>query len=68
MNIGNKIRQLRKQANITQQSLSDNLCIAVRTLQCYEQGVRSPSLEMLVKIADIFSITTDELLGRNMKK
>ncbi|MBQ4088733.1 MAG: helix-turn-helix transcriptional regulator [Clostridia bacterium] len=68
MNIGATLKELRKQANITQQSLSEKLCIAVRTLQCYEQGVREPSLEMLIKIADTLNVSTDQLLGRNIQE
>ena len=68
MNIGTKLKILRKQSNITQQTLSDKLFISLRTLQYYEQGVRSPNLETLVKIADILNVTTDELLGRNENK
>ena len=50
---------------MTQQALADEIGVALRTYQCYEQGVREPSFLLLVKIADCLDITTDYLLGRN---
>lgn len=56
------MRMLRK---LTQQRFADMLNIALNTYQKYEQGVRCPSLDMLIKIADILEVPTDYLLGRD---
>lgn len=59
-----RLRTVRMQRNITQQSIADTVGIALRTYQCYEQGTREPSLSTLVKIADALTISTDYLLCR----
>lgn len=68
MILGKQLRYYRIVRKMTQPELAEKLGIALRTLQCYEQGVREPRLEIIVKIADILDITTDELLGRNIEK
>lgn len=49
---------------ITQQ-MADSLSMGLRSYRNYESGDRSPSLDILVKIADILSVPTDYLLGRD---
>ncbi|MCI8678089.1 MAG: helix-turn-helix transcriptional regulator [Lawsonibacter sp.] len=61
-----QLRAVRMARKITQQKLSDTLGIALRTYQGYEQGEREPSLETLVKIADILNVPTDYLLCRDL--
>lgn len=61
------LRYARMQRKMTQQSLADAVHLALRSYQCYEQGTREPSLEMLVKLADTLQVSTDYLLGRNME-
>lgn len=50
---------------LTQQRLADDVGLALRSYQCYEQGVREPSLEMLVHLADVLEVTADYLLCRD---
>ena len=47
---GKRLREVRMERKLTQQKLADAVGIALRTYQCYEQGVREPSLDMLVKL------------------
>ena len=63
---GKKLREVRMARNMTQQSLSDEVGLALRSYQCYEQGVREPSLDMLVKLADALKVPTDYLLERDL--
>lgn len=63
---GKKLREVRMLRNITQKKLSDKVGLALRSYQCYEQGVREPSLDMLVKLADELQVPTDYLLERDM--
>ncbi|WP_052078763.1 helix-turn-helix domain-containing protein [Spirochaeta lutea] len=60
------LRNLRKKKGLTQRELGDVLGIGQTTVANYEQGARFPDSEMLVKIADYFSVSLDYLLGRNM--
>ena len=48
-----------------QQTLADAVNIALRTYQHYEKGDREPSLAMLVALADVLEVSTDDLLGRS---
>ncbi len=60
-----RLRQMRMNRNLTQQNMADNINVALRTYQCYETGTRNPSLDLLVQIADILTVPTDYLLGRD---
>lgn len=61
-----KLRETRLKRKLTQQKLADTVGIALRSYQCYEQGVREPSLDMLVKLADALNVPTDYLLCRDL--
>lgn len=63
MKLGEKIRQLRIGANLTQDDLALKLDIKKPTLSHYETGRTEPNAEVLVKIANFFGITVDELLN-----
>lgn len=61
-----KLRETRMKRKMTQQKLADSVGLALRSYQCYEQGVREPSLDMLVKLADALEVPTDYLLCRDL--
>ncbi len=67
-NIGEVLKKLRKNAHMTQQELADALWISKSTVSCYEQDTRFPSSEMLIKIANVFHVSVDYLLGREEKQ
>lgn len=60
-----RLHDARKSHSLTQQKMADRLSITLNAYQKYEQGERSPSLDTLVKIADILDISIDYLLGRD---
>ncbi|EOS47166.1 hypothetical protein C810_01482 [Lachnospiraceae bacterium A2] len=60
-----RLREVRMQKGLTQQKMADYLNIGLRSYQKYEQGERSPSLDCLVSIADIFDVSLDYLLCRD---
>ena len=62
---GRRLRSARIARKITQQQISEMTNIALRTYQCYEQGTRYPSYELLVMYADILNVPIDWLLGRD---
>lgn len=62
MNFGEKLRNLRTGQNLTQQQLADRIGVAKSVVSYYESGDRYPSYDVLVRIARIFSTTTDYLL------
>ena len=60
-----QLRAVRMRRHYTQQALADAVGVALRSYQCYEQGNREPSLELLVKLADVLEVPTDYLLCRD---
>lgn len=62
--IGERLTHLRKQNKMTQEQIAKRLGIHRGTYSNYEANKRDPDYEMLQKIADVFGVTTDYLLGR----
>lgn len=62
---GKRLRAQRMKKSYTQQQMADMLHISLNAYQKYEQEERSPSFECLIRIADIFSVPVDFLLGRD---
>lgn len=60
-----RLRSARIFRGYTLQKTADSLDLALRTYQKYEGGDREPNLSLLIKIADLFDIPTDFLLGRD---
>lgn len=54
----------RKLLNITQEELSYKLGGSKNLVSNYENGIRTPDILTLIKLADIFDITLDALVGR----
>ncbi len=58
----NRIKSLREDFGYTQQELADKLNGAKSTIAMYENETRKPSLEILVKLSEIFNCSIDYLL------
>ena len=67
VNLGNKIKTLRLQNNMTQLELAQKLSVSKSMVCAYENGFRRPSFESLIRIANLFNVTTDYLLGVEQK-
>lgn len=63
VDFGNILRKLRLQERITQQQLAERLGVTKSVVSYYELQERTPSPEILIKLASIFHVTTDYLLG-----
>ena len=68
MEFGERLREIRVERNMKQQTLADAVNIALRTYQHYEKGDREPSLSTLIALADALDVSVDELLGRTESK
>ena len=64
MNVGQKIKQLRLENNLTQEELAEKLGKAKSTISMYENGNREPDYETLEEIADYFNVSIEYLLKR----
>lgn len=62
---GERIKQARKKAHLSQKELGDRLGVTQAMISAYEQGVRKPKLETMQKIATALGISEQELLGYN---
>lgn len=60
---GDRLLELRRGAGLTQKQLTDALDIHSVTYLHYEKDQREPPLELLVRMAAFFDVTTDWLLG-----
>ena len=63
MTIGERIKQLRKKNDLTQEKLADYLCVSYQAVSKWECGLSSPDLGLIVPLAKLLNVTTDELLG-----
>lgn len=61
--IGNRIKGLREEKRMSQLELAKALNISNTTLSQYENGLRTPSDEIKIKIANYFNVSVDYLLG-----
>lgn len=68
MDIGKNIQELRKKNAITQETLAYELGVSVAAVSKWENEKTVPDIWMLCQLADFFSVTTDELLGRSKKQ
>ena len=62
LEIGKKLKELRKSNNLTQQQLAERIGVAKSIIRYYENGERCPSYDVLIKITRIFHVTSDYLL------
>ena len=62
--LGENIKRLRKQRGIKQATLASALNIGRQTISAYECGITLPDIFLLIRIADYFGVSLDELTGR----
>ncbi|MCM1026006.1 MAG: helix-turn-helix domain-containing protein [Roseburia sp.] len=65
LKIGTKIRNLRKQKNISQEVLAQYLGVSFQAVSKWESGTTMPDVPMIPAIASFFGVSTDELFDYN---
>jgi len=68
VDFGNRLKTLRIKKKLTQQQLADLLGLTKSVISAYENGLRYPAYDVLIKIARIFKVSTDFLLGVEIKR
>lgn len=63
VDFGRKLRELRKQKNLTQKQLAALIGVKNSIISFYEVGDRIPSPEIIIKLAAALNVTSDYLLG-----
>jgi len=61
--IKERLKELRKEKELTQQDIADLLKVAKTTYSSYEQGLNKPSIDTLLILAKFYNVSTDYLLG-----
>lgn len=62
MSLSQKIKELRKEKNLTQEGLGDLLSVDKSQISKYEKGINVPPLDKLEKMAEIFGVKISELV------
>jgi transcriptional regulator with XRE-family HTH domain len=68
VDFGNRLKTLRIKKKLTQQQLADLLGLTKSVISAYENGLRYPAYDVLIKISRIFKVSTDFLLGVEIKR
>lgn len=65
MPVYKRIRDLREDADMTQREVGEAINVPQRTYAYYESGGRMIPPEVLIKLADLYHVSVDYLLGRS---
>ena len=68
MVLNENIRMLRQARNLSQVDLAKALNVTKQSVSNWENDNIQPSIDMLTRLADFFSVSTDYLLGLDQKK
>ena len=63
--ISTRLRQLREELHLRQDQVAQLMGVNKNAISTYENGTREPSLGMLVRLAHLYRVSTDYLLGRS---
>lgn len=64
MSFGKRVAELRKQHKISQEELAKKIQVHQNVIGRYEREEAKPSIEVANKLADIFNVTLDYLVGK----
>lgn len=62
MNFNEKLMMLRKNKNLSQEQLGNELNVARQTVSKWELGETTPEMDKLIKMSEIFGVSLDELM------
>ena len=63
LKLAENIKRMRKERSLTQEALANALGVTVGAVYKWEANLTSPEISMLVRIADLFDTSVDNLLG-----
>ncbi len=66
MSLGDRLRSAREEKGWKQTYVAKMLGITSQSLSNYERGDRDPDTSLLARLADLYDVTTDYLLGRDL--
>lgn len=59
-----RLRELRVNKRLRQEQVAKIIGVTKSTISAYENDLRQPSFEILLKLANLYCVSTDYLLGR----
>ena len=65
MTFSERLKQLRAQRGLTQDTLSKQSGLTKSSIAMYETGKRKPKIEVLERLADFFNVDLDYLVGKS---
>lgn len=68
MNLGNNLKTLRKNKNITQEELAEYISVSPQTVSKWENNISAPDISMLPLLADFYNVSIDGLLQYSSAK
>lgn len=68
MDFSERLKELRKKANLTQVEVAEKLGISQPAYASWERGVKKPTQENLVRIAQVLNASVDYLVGNSEDK
>ena len=67
MEIGNKILELRKKNNLSQEALAEKIGVSRQTISKWELGETSPDIKQAKELSKVFNVSLDELTDNDIK-
>ena len=64
MDLSDRLRELRNEKGFTQNDVAEKLGVGRATIAGYETKGKQPGYEKLIRLTDLFNVSTDYLLGR----
>lgn len=68
INFGKRLRELRKERNLSQRQVAEELFVGQTTISGWEKAKKEPSLDILQMLANYFDVTVDYLIGNEEKR
>lgn len=60
-----KIREMRKSIGVSRKELAERLGVTVNAINKYENNQAQPKISTLIKLADLFNVSVDTLIGHD---
>ena len=68
MTLSERLRYLREETHYSQRGLAKRLGYSPSVISAYESGDRTPSVQALIALADVYHVSVDYLLGRTVPR
>ena len=65
--VGGFLKELRKERNMTQQQLAEQLNVSTRTVSRWETGTNMPDISVLVELAEFYNVSIPEIIDGERK-